>query len=492
MAVVGERSWAELQAMGILLPARTPYVQVSNSAAALARLCAAMHGHPSRRMTVIGVTGTDGKTTTCTLLESILNAATRTSPESPGAVGVITTVGARIRGVESDTGFHVTTPDAPQIQAFLAHMVEAGCQYAIVESTSHGLAQHRVDSVAFDVAAVTNITHEHLDYHKSYDAYVAAKARLFQSLFVESGKQSGVRAAVLNGDDPLSYPRLTDVIAQMDAIHPGLVQTYVYSLDSARNAALVQVQRIEVLPQFTRIELNIGGESLVLETRLMGEFNVYNILCAVTIALALGVGLHHIQIGVGDLTGVIGRMERMDRGQDFLAVVDFAHSPASLERALKSLRHLVSPNPDGKPGRLIAVFGSAGLRDQAKRRLMGQVSGRLADYTVVTAEDPRTESLAEINREIAAGLAEYTSSQGYIVVPDRNAAIQVAVDMAQPGDVVAAFGKGHEQSMCFGDVEYPWRDQQAMRNALDRRLGKIVSAQDEFSLPTATLSGNIL
>jgi UDP-N-acetylmuramoyl-L-alanyl-D-glutamate--2,6-diaminopimelate ligase len=163
-------------------------------------------------------------------------------------------------------------------------------------------------------------------------------------------------------------------------------------------------------------------------------------------------------------------MERIDAGQSFLAVVDFAHSPVSLERALMTLRKMVGQDEQGQPGRLIAVFGSAGLRDVAKRRLMGRVSGRLADFTVVTAEDPRTEDLNAINAEIAAGVEEFAPTSAYTIVPDRAAAIQYAVDMARPGDIVASFGKGHERSMCFGETEYPWSDQDAMRTALIRRL----------------------
>jgi UDP-N-acetylmuramoyl-L-alanyl-D-glutamate--2,6-diaminopimelate ligase len=166
-------------------------------------------------------------------------------------------------------------------------------------------------------------------------------------------------------------------------------------------------------------------------------------------------------------------MERIDAGQAFLAVVDFAHSPVSLARALITLRKMVGQGENGQPGRLIAVFGSAGLRDVAKRRLMGRVSGQLADFTVVTAEDPRTEDLDAINAEIATGVAEFAPASAYTIVPDRAAAIQFAVDMARPGDIVASFGKGHERSMCFGETEYPWSDQDAMRTALQRRLSVV-------------------
>jgi len=258
----------------------------------------------------------------------------------------------------------------------------------------------------------------------------------------------------------------------------------------------VGAANVKVLPGCTRFDLLWAGGSVAVETKLIGDFNVQNILCAAAVALALEIAPDAIQRGVADLTGVVGRMERIDVGQPFLALVDFAHSPASLERALMTLRRLVEPTQLVEPTRvadmeastslpkqmvrgevvgteqgwrvprLIAVFGSAGLRDVEKRYLMGQVSGRLADFTIITAEDPRTEELDEINRAIAAGVREFASEEAFVVVPDRAEAIRCAVEMAAPGDVVAAFGKGHERTMCFGTTEFPWSDQDAMVSAL--------------------------
>lgn len=457
-AVVGERSRIELASEGVTLPETIPYLQVVDAREALAVLNAALHRFPSRSLTVIGVTGTDGKTTTCMLLESIL------SQVVDGAVGVITTVGARIRGVEQPTGLHVTTPDAPQVQAFLAAMRDAGCRYAIVESTSHGLDQRRVAAVDFDAAVVTNITHEHLDYHGSYEAYRAAKARLFQALFRRTDRPGTPRLAVLNRDDPGSYSHLQRVLADESA-RPDAppVQVLEYALESEH--ADVWATDVVYKPGATEFILHWWGEPFPVTTRLIGSFNVANILAASTVALGLGASPEAVQQGVARLPGVLGRMERMEAGQDFLAVVDFAHSPVSLERALLTLRPLV-----GEGGRLIAVFGSAGLRDRAKRRLMGEVSGRLADFTIITAEDPRTEDLDAINQEIAAGVRAHAPEDRFCIVPDRAEAIQMAVDMARAGDVVASFGKGHERSMCFGEIEYPWNEQEVMLQALRRRL----------------------
>jgi len=469
-AVIGTRSPTELAQQGIELSPTLPYIQVADSRLALALCAAALYDFPSRTMTTIGVTGTDGKTTTCSLLEAVFKAATQTAVQPQGQVGVITTVAAHIGGAEIDTGFHVTTPDAPDVQRLLAQMRDAGCRYAVVESTSHGLNQARVAAVDFDIAAVTNITHEHLDEHGSRAAYVAAKALLFRALYASPAKPGIPRCAVLNADDEGSFAALQAVLAEEANQHVEAVAVRSYGVAAAGKIGLdVAAENIDYAANGTRFHLRWWGGEFAVETGLIGEFNVSNVLCTATVALALGLEPAVIQAGIAHFAGVLGRMERIDCGQSFLAVVDFAHSPVSLERALLTLRKMVSHDEQGRPGRLIAVFGSAGLRDVAKRRLMGQVSGRLADFTVVTAEDPRTEELAAINAEISAGVQEFAQADTFVVVPDRAAAIQFAVDMARTGDIVAAFGKGHERSMCFGDTEYPWSDQDAMIAALKHR-----------------------
>ncbi len=465
-AVLGSRAVTELSAETQKSLAQIPYVHVRDSQRALAFACAALHNFPSRQLAVVGVTGTDGKTTTSSILESILRTATLTTDERTGRVGVVTTVGARIRGAEYETGLHVTTPDAPEVQRFLRAMVDAGCRYAVVESTSHGLHQQRVAAVDFDVAAVTNITHEHLDYHGSRDAYVAAKAILFRSLLWSPVKPGTPRTAVLNADDAGSYAALRAAL-DYEMAKQGqrvTIRSYGFAASQRRADLDVAVASIDYGADATRFELRWWDGRFTIESPLIGEFNVYNVACAATAALALGIDPAAIQHGVATMPPVLGRMQRMDAGQPFLAVVDFAHTPVSLERALTTLRPLV-----GAGGRLIAVFGSAGLRDRAKRYLMGEVSGRLADYTVITAEDPRTEDLAAICREIERGVRESVSADRYTIIHDRSAAIQAAVDMARPGDVVAAFGKGHERSMCFGEIEHPWSDQEAMLAALEQR-----------------------
>lgn len=421
-------------------------VRVPDSREALAWILAAWHGFPARSLRVIGVTGTDGKTTTVNLIASILSAA-------GFAVSLVSTVNARIGYEEYDTGLHTTTPDAPDVQRYLAQMVEAGSDYAVLETTSHGLAQHRVTACEFDVAVVTNITHEHLDYHGSYEAYRAAKAKLFAGLMESDRKPDTPKIAVLNADDS-SYDFLRAIPADVHLSY-GL-----------RMGTDLTAEGIRHTPQGLEFRAVTPIGAVPLRSPLVGLYNVHNILAACAAAVSQGIGLETIQAGVAALAGIKGRMERIDEGQDFTAIVDFAHTPNALENVLREARQLTA-------GRVIVVFGSAGLRDRQKRALMGRVAGRLADGIVITAEDPRTEDLNAIMEEIAGACRAEGREEGrdYWKVGDRAEAIQFAVNMAGPGDMVIAAGKGHEQSMCFGAVEYPWSEHEAMRAALRRRLG---------------------
>ena len=419
---------------------------VSDGREALAHLAAAWHEFPSRKVRLIGVTGTDGKTTTVNLIWSVLRAA------GYGA-GLISSVNAVIGGEQYDTGLHTTTPDALEVQGYLAQMVQAGAEYAVLETTSHGLAQHRVTACEFDVAAVTNITHEHLDFHGSFEEYRQAKATLFRGLATSFRKPGVPKVAVLNADDPSSFPYLRDVAADVQLT---------YGIDSPADVRAMNIELSGAGTQFTAVTSQ--GEFPV-ETRLPGTFNVYNALAAIAVALSQGIALEDIRAGIGAVERVIGRMEPLDLGQPFQAVIDFAHTPNSLRSALETARGMAR-------GRVIVVFGSAGLRDREKRPLMGAIAGELADRIVITAEDPRTEVLGEILGQIAAGCEMAGRQEGleYWLVADRGEAIQFAVDMAEDGDLVLVTGKGHEKSMCFGTTEYPWSDHDAVRKALQKRL----------------------
>jgi UDP-N-acetylmuramoyl-L-alanyl-D-glutamate--2,6-diaminopimelate ligase len=435
-----------------------PLVVVPDGREALAYLSAAWHGYPARKLTVVGVTGTDGKTTTCNLLHSILSAAGRRA-------GLVTTVNAVIGERVQDTGLHTTTPDAPDVQRYLAEMAAAGMELAVMEATSEGLAQQRVTACDFDLAVVTNVTHEHLYYHGSLELYQQAKAKLFHHL-AEGYRKPGVpKVAVLNRDDG-SYAYLRPIPADRHLVYgiEGQGDTSAAADVSAIDVSATDISRSAVGTRFT---LRGPGVELPLRTRLVGDYNVSNILAAATAALALGVPGEAIQEGVWSVGGIVGRMEPVDEGQDFSAIVDFAHTPNALQRALETARCLAER-------RVIAVFGCAGERDVKKRAWMGEISARLADVTVMTAEDPRTESLEAILDEMARGAeaAGAVLGQDYYRVPDRREAIQFAVDLARPGDLVIACGKGHEQSMCYGTEERPWSEHEVLRAALRRRLAR--------------------
>jgi len=446
--------------MQALEKAAFPYIRVEDTRRALAYLCAAFNGNPAHKLTVIGVTGTDGKTTTSNLIYQILLAAGYRA-------GIISTVNAVIGGEVIDTGFHTTTPDAPDTQKYLAQMVAAGLTHVVLESTSHGLSQHRVTGCEFDIGVVTNITHEHLDYHKTYEEYRAAKGRLFTMLAETPEKSQGnPRLAVLNRDDS-SYEYLHELTQ---------VRQVAYSLFPGADVWAEDVSLQSDGMSFVAVGKNFRQP---ISSTLVGDYNISNILAAFsTTVFGLGISPEVAARGIEALPGVPGRMERIDLGQNFTAIVDFAHTPNALEVTLKTARQLTK-------GRVIAVFGSAGLRDRAKRRMMAQVAIHMADVTILTAEDPRTESLDAILAEMTDEAVKEGGIEGedFFRVPDRGDAIRNGLQIARPGDLVIACGKGHEQSMCFGTVEYPWDDRIAMRAALAELLG--IQGETMPALPTS-------
>ncbi|MGD2143100.1 MAG: UDP-N-acetylmuramoyl-L-alanyl-D-glutamate--2,6-diaminopimelate ligase [Anaerolineae bacterium] len=456
VAVIGELSPNEL---GRRPNGDFTYVQVPDSREAWGWSCAAWHGFPSRDMTLVGVTGTDGKTTTVSLVHAILEAAGSragmvstvkahipSSTPSGGSGGSLGQDGAK----PAETGLHTTTPDPPEIQRFLSEMVEGGATHAVLEVTSHGLAQRRVAGCDFDVAVVTNVTHEHLDFHGSLEAYRRAKARLFERLGGSFRKLGVPKVSVLNRDDD-SFGYLARIPSDRQIVY------------SSRQDADVTARNTVSCPDHTRFSLGMPAGQVIIETPLIGAYNVGNILAAASVGVALGLAPEVIAEGVHSLEGVPGRMEPVEAGQAFRAIVDFAHTPNAMERALKAARQIA-----GSDGRVILVFGSAGLRDREKRAMMGRMAGRLADVVIVTAEDPRTESLEAITAMIAEAVLEEGGQEGVDLfrILDRGDAILRACEIADPCDVVIACGKGHEKSMCFGTKEYAWDDREAMRLAL--------------------------
>jgi UDP-N-acetylmuramoyl-L-alanyl-D-glutamate--2,6-diaminopimelate ligase len=424
-----------------------PVVVVDDGREALARLAASFHSFPSRRLRLIGVTGTDGKTTTVNLIWSVLRAAGQSA-------GLISSVNAVIGDEEYDTGLHTTTPDAPEVQAYLAQMVDAGSEYAVLETTSHGLAQHRVTGCDFDVAAITNLTHEHLDFHGTFEEYRDAKAQLFRSLDGSYRKAGVSKVAILNADDP-SFDYLVAIPAD---------QQLTYSVESKADFTAVDIC---YGPNATSFTARTPLGEVPIRLRLPGRFNVYNALATVAVATSQRIGIEEIAHGIEAVAKIPGRMESIDRGQPFQLLIDFAHTPNSLRSALMAAREMTE-------GRVTVVFGCAGLRDRDKRPVMGQIAGELADRTVITAEDPRTEDLDEIMEQIGAGTRKAGRREGvdYWRVPDRREAIHFAVGTAQDGDLVVITGKGHEKSMCVGTTELPWSDHQVAEEAIWQRCAR--------------------
>jgi UDP-N-acetylmuramoyl-L-alanyl-D-glutamate--2,6-diaminopimelate ligase len=449
VAVVGAR---EISGLSV------PYIRLDNSRRALTWMAAAFYNWPGRKLTVIGVTGTDGKTTTTNLIYQILLAAGIKA-------GMISTVNAVIGTEVLDTGFHVTTPDAHDVQRYLAKMVEAGLTHVVLETTSHGWAQYRVDACEFDIGVVTNITHEHMDEHGSYENYRAAKARLFSSLEVTSEKPQGnPRLGVINRDDLKSFDFLNAFIK---------VRKLNYGLSAGAD---VRALEIDYSPAGMHFTVKSRDFSVPVSSKLVGAYNVSNCLAALTATVyGLKIKPETAAQGIASLDGIPGRMERIDMGQNFTAIVDFAHTPNALKVTLEAAREMLRAKGKvlGDKGRVIAVFGSAGLRDKAKRRMMAETSAELADLTVLTAEDPRTESLDGILEEMAAGARSMggREAQTFWRIPDRGEAIRFALRKARPGDIVVYCGKGHEQSMCFGAREHLWDDRIALRAALSELLG---------------------
>jgi UDP-N-acetylmuramoyl-L-alanyl-D-glutamate--2,6-diaminopimelate ligase len=408
----------------------TPQLLVAGVRDALAPLAAAFFDHPSRRLELVGVTGTNGKTTTTFLLEAIFRAAGRV----PGVLG---TVEVRV-GDQRRPAVH-TTPEAPDLQRLLAGMADAGVQAAAMEVSSHGLALHRVDGTRFRAAIFTNLTQDHLDFHADLDDYYLAKRRLFTPAFTPLG--------VVNLDDP--HGRLLAGTAEVAVVTTG-------TADDADWRATEVTASLEG----TSFRVDSPAGSRPVRLRLAGEFNVANALGALAAADAIGIDLDTAVAGLESLAGVPGRFERVDAGQPFTVLVDYAHTPDSLDNLLRAARAVTG-------GRVIVVFGCGGDRDRGKRPIMGEIAGRLADVAVVTSDNPRSEDPEAIVAQVAEGVARAAGPDGFLVEVDRRAAIRAALAMAAPGDAVLLAGKGHEQGQEFaGGRKVPFDDRQVAAEEL--------------------------
>lgn len=423
------------------LPGDSAIITVEDTRASFAPISAWFYDHPGRELGVIGVTGTDGKTTTSHLLTSALEAAGL-------AVGRLGTVDVHLPGEEGHVTDRMTTPEANEVQRLLRRMVDAGCDWAIVESTSHGLALHRLDCVEYDVALFTNITGDHLDFHKTFEAYREAKGRLFEALDTSADK--GIpKTAVVNADDPSANYMLERSNAA--AIR--------YGLDSRE--ADVLARNIVLRPDGSDFRIVTAHGAAEASIRLPAIFNVMNALAAASAGLAAGVGLASIAQGLAENPGVAGRMERIEAGQPFEVIVDYAHTGDAVRKVLEVLR-------DVTRGRLTIVVGAAGERDPGRRFGVGRAAATGADFAIFTSEDPRTEDPAAIVREIGNHAESAGRQRGtdFIEIEDRREAIAEAFKRARAGDVVVVCGKGHEQSMIYGTESRPWDDRQVAREEL--------------------------
>lgn len=383
---------------------------------------------PGRALTVIGITGTDGKSTTTHLIYEILNHAGLKA-------AMISTVEAQINGKSYDTGFHVTTPSPWQLQKLIRKAADGKAKYLVLEVTSHALDQYRTLGASIDIGVITNISHEHLDYHKNLVSYKEAKAKILNK----------VKFSVLNRDDT-NFPFLSKKAS-------GKVVTF----SLKRKADFI-------LSDFH------------FRTQLPGDFNLYNCLAAASVASTLDISKEKIEKGIESFKGIPGRMEEVKTGRDFKVMIDFAHKPNALEQVLICARKLTEH-------KLIVLFGCAGERDKLKRSMMGEIAARYADYVILTAEDPRSEDVRDIIYQIAQGCKRvkikevdkkdkemsFLQSFGkyFFRIPDRQEAINFTLrKLAKDGDLILLCGKGHEKSMCYGRIEYPWDEKAAVLKAL--------------------------
>jgi UDP-N-acetylmuramoyl-L-alanyl-D-glutamate--2,6-diaminopimelate ligase len=414
-----------------------PQIVVPSARRALAALAGAWYGHPSRALTLVGITGTNGKTTTSYLIDALLKAG-------GGATGIIGTiqyvVGNQVRDASQ------TTPEALDIEEMLAAMRAQGVRGVAMEVSSHALALSRVDGLAFDVAVFTNLTQDHLDFHGTLDEYRRAKRRLFE-LLAHSPKAH--RTAVVNTDDPSGTAMVAglDVDVVSFGLHEGArvrAVEYTSSLDGIRMTAQTPAGRVDI------------------RSPLIGEHNVMNLLGALGVGVALRQAPDAIARALGAVGAVPGRFEQVRAGQPFLVVVDYAHTPDALERVLATARKITS-------GRLAVVFGCGGDRDRGKRPLMGEIAARLADRLWVTSDNPRSENPQTIIDEVVAGVPAATAPVRYATIADRRHAIRDALRWAAPGDTVILAGKGHETYQIIGTDVLPFDDREVARQILAER-----------------------
>jgi UDP-N-acetylmuramoyl-L-alanyl-D-glutamate--2,6-diaminopimelate ligase len=416
-------------------PLTIPVIAVADTRTALARISAAFFSHPSREITLVGITGTNGKTTTSYVIESILKAAGRET-------GVIGTVNYRLRGKERPAS--TTTPQSYDLHRLLREMVTEGIRYVVMEVSSHALDQERVRGCHFDGGVFTNLSPEHLDYHEDMDRYFTVKKRFFQEILAETEKSPW---AVINGDDPL----LRGLGKELPAL-----QVVTFGLDHGE----VRASHREITLEGIRATLTTPVGQIEIRTPLVGDYNLYNIMAATAVGVSLGIPLETIRQGIEGLPLVPGRMERVGRRDPWI-LVDYAHTPDALEKAVKEVKRLAR-------GKVFLVFGCGGDRDKSKRVPMGRIAAQWSDLAIITSDNPRTEDPLKIIEEIEQGAREVTPER-FCVIPDRREAITKAIAMAGPQDCVLITGKGHEDYQIVGEERLPFDDRAEARRALAHR-----------------------
>ena len=445
VAVVAERAIARID---------VPQLLVGSSRRALAVAAAWLHGFPSQRLGVVGITGTDGKTTTAYLVRAML-------AECGLPAGLISTIEAIVGGESRGYTGH-TTPEATVIQADLRAMLDGGDRFAVLETTSHGLALERVAEIAYDVCVLTNITHEHLDLHGTFEAYVAAKRSLFERLAVDQSNpdKGWPKSAVINRQDTLANQFI-------GAARGARARVLTYAADPEADSDIVATA---VHDRGSGLSLHVRTPRWEDELRLQlaGRFNAFNALAAIGVGEALELDPAAMRRGIAGVERVTGRMEPIDEGQPFGVFVDFAHTPGALAAALDSL----GPIAAARGGGLISLFGSPGARDVAKRPMMGRAAGERSRIVVLTDDDPRTEDRMGILEEIAVGAEEAGRRREHdlFLIPDREKAIHRALELARPGDIVLLAGKGHESTLATAEGPVPW-DEAALARAALGNLG---------------------
>ncbi len=418
----------------VAVPARIRSFKVRNTREALALSAARFYGHPGRRLRVIGVTGTNGKTTTTHLISAIY----RVQGARAGLIGTLyTRIGDLV--IEGER----TTPESLDLQNMLRRMVDEGITTVVMEVSSHALALHRVTGLEFDVAVFTNLTQDHLDFHAGIEDYYKAKEQLFTGL-TGRGAKKGPKLAVINRDDAYGERLIGSTTAR--------VVTY--------GTGVADVRGRDIILKRNGTDLVVEGSwgRTPLSLRLVGQFNVYNALAGFAVGMAEGFPVDRTARALENAKPVPGRFEHIDIGQDFTVVVDYAHTPDGLENVLRAARSLTR-------GRVITVFGCGGDRDTAKRGLMGTVAGRLADFTVITSDNPRSEDPLAIIRAVEAGI-KTAGQERYAVQPDRREAVRQALNLAGAGDMVVIAGKGHENYQIIGDQKLPFDDREVAREIL--------------------------